>query len=228
MIQPERVLARVPMFACAPARDLVSFARRGRIHAYRAGTIVFVHGDPADKVFCVMEGRIQIVTSMAGGKTQLHTVLGPGDLFGELGVLGEMPRSATAECLEDSAVWGVSGEELLQFLDRHPSVARGLIAALARQIDAQDAVVEDLLYLDLKGRLAKRLLGLASISGVTLEPGPLLPVTLTQSQLASLAGGSREKVSRILSEFRRRGFIERSGGQYILKDVDALRHLAGV
>jgi CRP-like cAMP-binding protein len=131
--------------------------------------------------------------------------------------------------LEESTVWAVDGDSWLGFLAEHFPATRSLLRALARQIQAAESFVEDLLFLDLKGRVAKRLLGLVSPSLEELpEDGVMLPSVVTHADLASLSGGSRENVTRILSEFQRRGIVDRSGRRYLLKNVKALARLAGL
>jgi CRP-like cAMP-binding protein len=140
-----------------------------------------------------------------------------------------MPRSATALAIDDSRVWTLNGEAFLEFLDAQPSAARELFKALARQIQAQDTHVEDLLFLDLKGRVAKRLLGLVSESLDDLpSDGATVPSDVTHADLASLSGGSRENVTRILGDFQKRGLVSRNGRRYVLKKVEALAKLAGL
>jgi CRP-like cAMP-binding protein len=227
--RPEVLLAAVPMFAAVPSEDLRSFAQQGQLRRSRAGAIVFSHGDDAEEVFCLVEGRIQMISTTADGRAQIQSVLGPGQLFGHLEVIGSLRRTASAECLEDSAIWGVGGERFLAFLDRQPVMVRSLLAALARQVIDNEALVEDLLFLDLRGRVAKRLLALVSESWEKLpSDGTALPWDITQTDLASLSGGSRENVSRVLSEFGRRGMVERQGRRYVLRDIHALRRLAGL
>jgi CRP/FNR family transcriptional regulator/CRP/FNR family cyclic AMP-dependent transcriptional regulator len=117
----------------------------------------------------------------------------------------------------------------LEFLAERPEVSRALLRALARQVQAHEALVDDLLFLDLKGRVAKRLLGLVSPSLEELpDDGVMLPSVVTHADLASLSGGSRENVTRILSELQRRGIVDRSGRRYRLKNVKALARLAGL
>src|SRR5205807_5337573 len=129
---------------------------------------------------------------------QLRTTLEGPQFFGRLGVLGRRPRTATAVALEDTSVWVVDGEVFLDFMTSRPDVSRALLRALARQVQAHEAFVEDLLFLDLKGRVAKRLLQLVSPSLDDLPAdGVVLPSVVTHADLASLCGGSRENVTRI-------------------------------
>lgn len=108
-------------------------------------------------------------------------------------------------------------------------MALALLSALSRLVVAQSGLVDDMLFLDLRGRVAKRLLGLATTSwDAPPTDGTVLDWGLPQADLAYLCGGTRANVSRVLSEFGRRQLIRRSGRQYILRDVNALRRLAGL
>jgi CRP/FNR family transcriptional regulator, cyclic AMP receptor protein len=191
----------------------------GHSRSYKRNTYVFHQGDDASHVFLVCEGRVEIGSVTSKGQRQLHAVLGPGELFGELGVLGGLPRTATALVLEDSTLAVASGDEFMGFLTAEPSVAQAVMRALVVQLHEHEAHLEDVLFLDLRGRVAKRLLALAEEGSTTPE--------MTQVDLASLSGGSRENVTRLLSEFQRRGFVERRGRRYVIKDADRLRRLAG-
>jgi CRP/FNR family transcriptional regulator/CRP/FNR family cyclic AMP-dependent transcriptional regulator len=140
-----------------------------------------------------------------------------------------MARTAAAIALEESTVWMVGGSTFLDFLADEAGAARALLRALARQVQSHEAFVEDLLYLDLKGRVAKRLLQLVAPSLDELpEDGAIVPSIVTHADLASLCGGSRENVTRILSDLQRRGLVERDGRRFVLKRIGGLARLAGV
>ena len=222
-----KAMTKAPVLQSTPGRSVDDLASSGRIRHYRRGTYVFHQGDGSHEVLFLWTGRIEISSLSVTGHRQLHTTLEPGQFFGELGVLGEMPRTATAVALEDSACWVVSGEVFLDFLTRHPETSRALLAALSRQIQAHEAFTEDLLFLDLKGRVAKRLLQLVSPSLHDLpNDGAVVPSVVTHADLASLSGGSRENVTRILSEFQRRGLIAKQDRRYVLKNITGLKRLA--
>ena len=109
-----------------------------------------------------------------------------------------------------------------------PAAAREVLAALARQVQESQAFVDDLLFLDLRGRVAKRLLQMGTPSLAELPPDGATIPPVTHADLASLCGGSRENVSRILSDLQRRGLIRRDGHRYVLKKVGALAKLAEI
>lgn len=224
-----RAMAATPLFEGATPQTIAKLAGRGRLRRYRRGTYLFYQGDDAPEVLFLVEGRVQVSSDSAGGHRQLHTTLEPPQFFGELGVLGEMGRTAAALALEESTVWVVPGGDFLAFLSEEPSASRALLRALARQVQSNEAFVEDLLYLDLKGRVAKRLLQLVSPSLDRLpEDGAVVPSIVTHADLASLCGGSRENVTRILSDFQRRGLVEREGRRFVLRRIGGLAKLAGV
>jgi CRP-like cAMP-binding protein len=222
-------MARTPLFDEAAGSTIARLAERGTIRRYRRGTYLFHQGDESPEVFFLVEGRVEISSLSANGHRQLHTTLDRPQFFGELGVLGGMPRTAAAIALEESSVWLVPAEAFIEFLAEEPVASRSILRALARNVQSQEAFVEDLLYLDLKGRVAKRLLQLVAPSLDELpEDGAVVPSIVTHADLASLCGGSRENVTRILSDFQRRGFVERDGRRFVLKKISGLARLAGV
>jgi CRP/FNR family transcriptional regulator/CRP/FNR family cyclic AMP-dependent transcriptional regulator len=222
-------MAQTPLFDGAEPRTIARLAERGSLRQYRRGTYLFHQGDGSPDVFFLISGRIEISSLSASGHRQLHTTLDQPQFFGELGVLGDMSRTAAALSLEVSDVWRAEAESFLGFIAEEPVASRAILKALARQIQSHEAFVEDLLYLDLKGRVAKRLLQLVTPSLDDLpEDGAVVPSVVTHADLASLCGGSRENVTRILSDLQRRGIVERDGRRFVLKKIDGLARLAGV
>lgn len=190
---------------------------------------MFVQGDPPDAVYCILTGRVEITTTAADGRIRLLAMVTSGDLLGELAVLGGRARSGSAICVADTTAWAVDGQRFLRFLTDHPPVALALLSSLSRLVIAQNGLVDDMLFLDLRGRVAKRLLGLATKSrNAPPGDGTIVDWGLPQADLAYLCGGTRANVSRVLSEFGRRQLIQRSGRQYILRDISTLRRLAGL
>ena len=224
-----RAMGQTPLFEDASSKTIGRLAEQGQIRRYRRGTYLFHQGDDAPDVFFLVEGRVEISSLTSNGHRQLHTTIDSPQFFGELGVLGDMPRTAGALALDESDVWRADGEMFLAFLTEEPTTARALLRALSRQVMSHEAFVDDLLYLDLKGRVAKRLLQLVTPSLDELpEDGAVVPSIVTHADLASLCGGSRENVTRILSDFQRRGLIERDGKRFVLVKISGLAKLAGL
>jgi CRP/FNR family transcriptional regulator/CRP/FNR family cyclic AMP-dependent transcriptional regulator len=222
-------MADAPLFAGVDVGAIGRLAERGTTRHYRRNTYLFHQGDDSPEVFFLISGRIEVSSLSANGHRQLHTTLDMPQFFGELGVLGGMARTAAALALEESEVWRADAETFLAFLADEAAASRAILRALARQVQSHEAFVEDLLYLDLKGRVAKRLLQLVTPSLEDLpEDGAVVPAVVTHADLASLCGGSRENVTRIITDLQRRGLVRRDGGRYILQKPQQLAKIAGL
>jgi CRP/FNR family transcriptional regulator, cyclic AMP receptor protein len=225
----EKQMASAPLLQGASAPAIASLASAGAMHEFRRGTYLFHQGDDSPDVHFLVSGRVEISSTSITGHRQLHTTIDEPQFFGELGVLGQMPRSATALALAETTAWVAPGEAFVDFLGHEPEAARSLLRALARQIQAHEDFVDDLLFLDLKGRVAKRLLQLVTPSLDRLpKNGVVVPSVVTHADLASLCGGSRENVTRVLSTFQRRGLVKRDGRRFVLRDVSGLAKLAAL
>jgi CRP/FNR family transcriptional regulator/CRP/FNR family cyclic AMP-dependent transcriptional regulator len=217
-----------PLLEGVPAKAIRGLAAGGRPRTYRKGTYLCHQGDPAEEIYFLCRGRLEIASVSFSGNRILHATIDTPQFVGELGLLAESDRTASVLTLEECEVWVADSDDFLAFLAEEPAAARGLLRALARQVEANEAFVDDLLFLDLKGRVAKRLLQLAT---PTLDELPRDGVTIpavTHADLASLCGGSRENVTRILSDLQRRGVVLRDGQRYQLKKVASLAKIAGL
>jgi len=219
-------MASTPIFAGVARTDIRSLTEEGKVRRYRHGTYICHQGDPADDVFFLLEGRVEVSSISPTGSRVLHATVDRPQFLGELGVFGAMPRTADMSTLSESDVWQVEGERFLTFVTGHANAAREVLAALARQVREHEAFVDDLLFLDLRGRVAKRLIQMGTNSLADLPPDGTVIPPVTHADLASLCGGSRENVSRILSDLGRRGLIKRDGHRYQLRKVPALAKLA--
>jgi CRP/FNR family transcriptional regulator/CRP/FNR family cyclic AMP-dependent transcriptional regulator len=219
-------MAAAPILRHVPGSRVRELAAEGTVHRYRKGTYLCHQGDPASDVYFLVQGKIEISSISPAGSRILHASVDIPQFLGELGVFGDLPRTADVLALEDSEIWAVDGERFLRFVTDQPAAARDVLAALARQVHEHQAFVDDLLFLDLKGRVAKRLLQMGTPTLAELPKDGTTVPPVTHADLASLCGGSRENVSRILSDFQRRGLVEREGHRYVLKKVGGLAKIA--
>jgi CRP/FNR family transcriptional regulator/CRP/FNR family cyclic AMP-dependent transcriptional regulator len=219
-------MKRTPILAAVPKPDVRSLAKTGRIRSFRPGTYVCHQGDPSDDIYFLVRGRVEVSSVSPTGTRVLHATVDEPQFLGELGIFGELPRSADLLALDDSEIWASDGDRFLDFVTTQPAAARQVLAALARQVQEHQAFADDLLFLDLRGRVAKRLLqmGTATLAELPTDGTEIQPIT--HADLAALCGGSRENVSRILSDMQKRGLIARDGNRYVLQKVGALSRLA--
>jgi CRP-like cAMP-binding protein len=221
-----KVMAGAPFLEEVPRQALDRFAAQGAVHRFRRGTYLCHQGDPDGDVFFLVSGRVEISSETANGNRVLHATLDTPAFVGELSALGKMPRTASVLTLNDCDVWSIDSSSFLDFVTAEPAASRGFMQALARQVREHQSFTDDLLHLDLKGRVAKRLLQLVTPSLDDLPTDGVLIPAVTHADLASLCGGSRENVTRILTEWQRRGLVQRDGHRYVLKKVGSLAKIA--
>ncbi|HEX6843896.1 MAG TPA: Crp/Fnr family transcriptional regulator [Actinomycetota bacterium] len=222
----EKAMAATPILAGVTKPRVKELASHGRVRTFRRGTYLCHQGDEPDDVYFLVRGRVEVSSISPTGTRILHATVDLPQFLGELGVFGSIERSADLLTLDDSDVWSLDGEDFLDFVTSEPEAVREVLAALARQVQEHQAFVDDLLFLDLRGRVAKRLLQMGTPTLAELPADGTVIPPVTHADLASLCGGSRENVSRILSDLQRRGVIKRDGHRYVLKKVASLAKLA--
>jgi CRP/FNR family transcriptional regulator, cyclic AMP receptor protein len=216
-------LAAVPLFAGLDAAGLESLARAVRPRRFRRGEVVFHLGDPGDALFVVSAGAVKITLPSEGGDEAIIATLRPGDFFGELALLDGAPRSATAVALEPTETLVLPREPFRALVATEPAIRDALLAALARELRRLTVHVEELHFLDIAGRLAARLAHLATDHG---KPGPdgtlRLDGPLTQTDLASMVGCTRQSVNKLLGLFVGDGLVALDRDAIVILDLDGL------
>jgi CRP-like cAMP-binding protein len=186
------------------------------------GTVLFHEGEPGDRLYVVMDGKIKLGHTSSDGRESLLALLGPGEMFGELSLFDPGPRTATATALTDARVAGLGHEALRPWLTGRPEVAESLLQALAQRLRRTNDAMADLVFSDVPGRVAKALLELGEKFGVTASDGLRVDHDMTQEELAQLVGASRETVNKALADFATRGFIRLESRSVTLLDVERL------
>ena len=210
------VLAHTDFFAEADDETLQEVAKSGVERDLVRGDILFEEGDPPDSLYVVTRGRIAIaIANPIDRRESVVALMEPGDLFGDLGMLDDRPRSAMARALEPSGVLAVPYEPVLQMFDAHPRLLWNVTRMLAQRLRAMDEALADSVFLDVTGRTAKRLLELADGSEQFTLP-------VTQEELAGMVGASRERVNKAIASFIRLGWLEQRDRQYTITQRDRL------
>jgi CRP/FNR family cyclic AMP-dependent transcriptional regulator len=201
----------------ADVQRLLSIARR---RTFRRGEVVFHMGDPADTLHLIAAGRFAVRVQTALADVAILTVLGPGQLFGELALLEpDAHRSATVEALEPGETRSVHRPDFEELRRRHPQVSDVLIAILAGQVQRLSRQLLEALYMPADSRVLRRVSELAELYG----PGDgEVTIPLRQQDLAGLAGTSRATVNRVLREEEERGTVRLGRGRVVVVDRAAL------
>ena len=209
------------------ARDeLEQLARMMRRRAYRRSEVVFHQGDPGQMLHLVYAGRLKVVAPSEGGEEAVLAIVGPGDLVGDLALLDGGPRSATVVALEPVETGILSRADFLALLRRSPPVVDSLLATLAQTIRRLSEDVGDLMFLDLHGRLAKRLLELADAHGSATDGSIEIQVAFTEEELSGMIGATRPRVNKLLGYYEGRGAITRRGRRIVVLRPEMLRRWA--
>jgi CRP/FNR family transcriptional regulator, cyclic AMP receptor protein len=220
-------LAAVPLFAALEAAALASLARVVRRRRFRRGEVIFHLGDPGDALFVVSTGAVKIALPSEGGEEAIIATLRPGDFFGELALLDGAPRSATATALEPTETLVLPREPFRALVDSEPAIRDALLVALARELRRLTVHVEELHFLDIAGRLAARLAHLAIEHGRPGSDGSLrLDAPLTQTDLASMVGCTRQSVNKLLGLFVGDGLVALERDAIVVLDLDGLQRAA--
>jgi CRP/FNR family transcriptional regulator/CRP/FNR family cyclic AMP-dependent transcriptional regulator len=245
----EESLSSVPFLAAATTKGMNRLSERTQIETYNPDDIIFSEGDPAAKLYVIKSGQVEVFTKLPDGTVEVNRVLGRRQMLGELGVLGGHPRSASARAVEPTEVWAIDREAFLELYESEPAVTVEVASGLAKYLLDAEMVAEDLLFLDLKGRVAKRLLAYAGLDGSHIHnvtasgdmteeqvEAALSELAKTRgsweasyvglSRLAELSGGSRVAVGRIVEDFERDGLIITAEGELILLKPQDLATMA--
>jgi CRP/FNR family transcriptional regulator len=190
------------------------------------GERLFAEGDDGDRLYVVLDGKIKLTRAAPDGRENLLSVIGPGEMFGELSLFDPRPRTASASAITDAHLAALAHDKLLVWLTGRPEVALHLLRALAQRLRRANDVMADLVFTDVPGRVAKQLLDLAGRFGEEQADGLHVNHDLTQEELAQLVGASRETVNKALADFVTRGWIQLSARSVVLLDTDRLRRRA--
>lgn len=217
-------LSRLPMFSGAPPAALEALAERLTTETYPKGTILFHQGDPGDAVLVLETGAIKVSNLSPDGREVVMALLGPGEMLGELSIFGAGLRTADATAIEDTTALVLSHEVFRPFLEEHPAVAIHLLGVLAVRLGEANEALQDAIFSDVPGRLAKRFVDLAERYGVSEADGDatLIDLALTQEQLAQMVGAARESVNKAVASFVSRGWLAMRGRKYVVTDRASL------
>ena len=201
------LLKNIPLFSgLSPAelREMLEFSEKRR---YPSGSIVLYKGDVGQVIYLILRGKVKVVLFDEDGKEIILSTLKAGNYFGEMSAFDQMPRSATIVTVEESEFLVIGQKSISDQIKKNPQLALKLLSEMSRRLREADEQISSLALLDVRGRVAQILLKLSRETPMkkgtdyTVIPRPAL------QDIASMSGASRETVSRILSDFSKRGLV---------------------
>ena len=212
----EDLLAATEFFSGASLEVLRTIAAAGHERHLVRGDVLFKEHDPADALFIVTRGRLAIaIANPIDNRETVVSLMEPGDLFGEMAMLDDGPRSAMARALEPSTVLSIPYAAVLGVFRADPNLLWGVTRLLAQRLRVMDETLADSVFLDVTGRKAKRLLELS-------EGAEEFTLPVTQEELAGMVGASRERVNKAIASFIRLGWIDQHERKYTIRKREAL------
>ncbi len=194
---------------------------------------LFDVGDPACELYLIATGRIKLsapsdsMPATGPGRYQRQSVLsvmGPGQLFGELSLFDSGRRSASATALTPTGLLMLRGAEFNRIISDCPDLARAMLRQLSGRLRRSHERTTGLVLSDVGGRLAQVLLYLGRRFGEPTSEGLLVRHGLTQTELAQMVGSSRETVNKTLTDFTDRGWVRMGHRRVTILSSEALRH----
>lgn len=185
------------------------------------GTVIFYEGEIGHEMYVVQKGKVQITVS-AKGKEKILAVLSAGDFFGEMSILNDKPRRATATVIEDADLLVLDRDTFTEMIKNNGEIALRMIKTLARRIDTADGLIEILLHRDPRSRIILALTQLAESSGQESESGVV--ISISTEELSEQIGVEETMTQELLTRLKKSNMIELlDGDQIIIKDIITLQ-----
>lgn len=216
------LLAQVPVFEALEPADLERVARVAVQRHFAAQQVIFREGDTSDTCYVVRSGHARAVREHTDGRTIALAHFGPGDIFGELAMFDDERRSATVETLDEVDAVAIAGQDMRRLLREHPDIAVKLVIALGRRMREANERLTRQSFQTVQSRVAGVLAQLVAQARAEGAADTDVLVTITQADIAQLAGSSRESASRFLAVLERAGVVTQGRGRVTVHDPAAL------
>jgi len=221
------LLANASLFSRLSPGQLDEITGSARIERLALRKELFHKGDEAGQVYVVASGKLKALTTSSEGDDVVFDIMGPGEVIGEIALLGGTPRTATVTALEPCELLVIDRREFLAFLKRNPDAATELLRVLAVRIKRLSELVEDTLFLNLPLRLAKKLTALARVYGQPAPDGVRVDLKLSQEEWGDLVGTTRESINKQMRQWTHEGLVRVEGGYVVVLRPEVLEKLAG-
>ena len=209
------VLKAVPLFASFPEDQLRMLTTMVTRRSASRSTTIMAGGDATDSLYIVLSGRLKVMMSDSDGKEVILSILGPGEFFGEMGLIDDEPRSASVVTIEPCELLSISKRDFKKCLVENSEMSMAVMRGLVRRLREADRKIGSLALLDVYGRVARLLLDMAE----NVNGEKVVTKRLPKQDIAKMIGASREMVSRVMKDLQMGGYIEMRGSMIVLRDT---------
>jgi CRP-like cAMP-binding protein len=195
----------------------------GEVMRVERGETVYQPGSPSNSVYVVEEGRVKLAYLDESGKKLTLAILDPGEIFGEMCLMGETQRRHLASAIDEAVIRCVTEREFATAINDDPIYLQAMLRHFAQRIREYEEALEDFAFKDIQARLSRQLLKLSDEYGVKTKEGTLISFQLTHKELADMIGSARENTTLALNRFEREGILDKSRYRIIIKNEEGLR-----
>jgi CRP/FNR family transcriptional regulator, cyclic AMP receptor protein len=217
------VLRKHPIYSDLEPEALEQLCRYAKHTSLKRGATIFCKGDPGDSIFGVISGTVKISISSAEGRSAILNLIGSGETFGEIAVLSGQGRTADATANTKCEIFVIDRRDFLPFVRSHPALSMKFIELLCARLRRTSEQVEQIILLDLPGRLASALLALTA--GRKLHPEGQT-IAITQQEISEMVGMTRESINKQLGVWAARKWVRLEHSAIVVLDANSLRKLA--
>jgi len=213
----QELLRTVPIFSELTDGDIASLSRLASRRRFPKDTVVFFEHEEGDFFFMILDGRIKVTILGDDGREVILSMLGPGDFFGEMALLDNEPRSATAIAVEETELLSLHRTDFQTVLTDNRSITIALIKVLTARLRRANHQISTLALLDVYGRVARVIVDMAREEGRRLRDGRIAFRRATHQEIANRIGTTRETVTRMLKDLERQGLIHIEGKEIVVE-----------
>lgn len=215
-------LRKIPLLEGVPAERLTELSQEVEIREIPRRQVIYLPGDPGDRVFFINGGRVKCSKVTRDGKELTLAYRGAGQLFGELCVIDATPRDEMAEAMKNAIITEVPRDLFKNLMVSDPKLCFAFACIIGERRRAIETKLEHLVFRDVQAKLAALLLELSEEYGVEHEEGTQIGLKITHQEMANLIGSTRETISLTLAQFKKKGLLDLNGRTVILKNQEGL------
>jgi len=209
------VLKSVPLFAGLPDEQLRTLVSVVTHRSVPRMSMVIAEGDPIDSLYIVISGRLKVMMGEADGKEVILSIIGPGEFFGEMGLIDDSPRSASVVAIEHCELLSVTKRDFRKCIAENGEISMTVMRGLVRRLREADRKIGSLAMLDVYGRVARLLLDMS----VEVNGQKVIAKRLPKQDIAKMVGASREMVTKVMKDLQMSGYIDVQGSTIVLRDT---------
>lgn len=217
------IISRSPWFEGLPAEARARLADAARIRSYRKNSYLYTVGETSSDVYCILAGRVRMLLSSTIGQEYAMNDLEPEAWLGEQFLAAELPTMLDARIVENTTVLVIPRAAVLAVADRYPLTYKNILIHNNLRTRGMLTLLVGMAFYPLRSRLAGWFLALIEEHGEQAENGVYLDVQLSQNDFAQFSLGSRQRINKILGEWREQGIIELESNRYLIRDPASLQ-----